>query len=390
METIGVADLEKYWITFEQLLQRWQIKEELLVLYCVRVDTSKGHPPLVPHFYQGEFPISGDTTWKRLAKYKPEYKNATEFLSKCKTESQLVQEFLASISDVKKDRIWFLLSDVEGLESADCSLRLAARASSSTSNITVGLDYITLDAPITFEEILTLWIGKDKYEEIKSYDPDEYFFPVHPGPDFDYEYLSLIRAVENQLDSALRNCQIHLFNKRKAAGREFYYKVTYDQGGLFARTREGYGAELNKCFQFMSHYPDLAGAESEPLYFDGNEVFQKFPFLKQCPPKEPNNSSPESVTLQAVQLPLIPVNIPASLWAGKTPEMVYTALKNEFSLEVIAMVMDLVSENKTECGRALAKEDIDKGEEKDARTYQRNFDNFLCRGNAKYLLTFNE
>lgn len=47
METIGVADLEKYWITFEQLLQRWQIKEDLLASYCVHVDTSKGNPPLV-------------------------------------------------------------------------------------------------------------------------------------------------------------------------------------------------------------------------------------------------------------------------------------------------------------------------------------------------------
>lgn len=44
---------------------------------------------------------------------------------------------------------------------------------------------------------------------------------------------------------------------------------------------------------------------------------------------------------------LIPVNIPASRWAGKTPEMVYTALKDEYSLEVIAMVINLVSDNKT-------------------------------------------
>lgn len=86
----------------------------------------------------------------------------------------------------------------------------------------------------------------------------------------------------------------------------------------------------------------------------------------------------------------IPVNIPASKWAGKTPEMVYTALKDEYSLELIAMVINLVSDNKTANGRALAKDDIDKGEEKDARTYQRIFDNFLCRGNAKYLLTFDE
>lgn len=87
---------------------------------------------------------------------------------------------------------------------------------------------------------------------------------------------------------------------------------------------------------------------------------------------------------------LIPVNIPYSKWAGKTLEHVYTALKDEYSLDVIAMVMDRMSKNKTKNGRALAKDDIDKGEEMDTRTYQRNFDNFLCRGNAKYLLTFDE
>jgi hypothetical protein len=280
METIGVADLEKYWITFERLLLRWNIKEDLLASYCVCVDTSKGSPPLMPHFYQGEFPIPGGGTWKRLAKYEPEYKNAADYLNKSKTESQLVQEFLESIANIKKDTIWFLLSDIEELEAADYSLRLAAKAS-ATNNITTKLDYITLDAPITFEEILPLWIGKDKYDEIKSYDPHTYY-PLGTGPDFD-DYLSTIRSVENQLDSALRNGYLHLYHQRIAAGREFYYEVPYNQGELFAGTREGYGDKLNKCFQFMRHRPDLVGAESDPLYFDGNEVFQKFPFLKPPP-----------------------------------------------------------------------------------------------------------
>lgn len=89
---------------------------------------------------------------------------------------------------------------------------------------------------------------------------------------------------------------------------------------------------------------------------------------------------------------LIPVNIPISRWAGKTANAIYAELKDEYSLEVIAMVMNLGSETKTEYGRALAKAkgDTGKREEMDARTYQRIFDNFFCRGNTKYLLTFNE
>lgn len=71
METIGVAELEKYWITFEQLLQRWNIKDNLLASYCVCIDTSKGNCPLTPHFYQGEFLVPGGEVWKKLAIYEP-------------------------------------------------------------------------------------------------------------------------------------------------------------------------------------------------------------------------------------------------------------------------------------------------------------------------------
>lgn len=128
MQAIAVAELEKDWINFGQLLQRWNIKENLLASYCVCVDTSRGNPPLSPHFYQGAFPVPGGGTWKKLAKYEPEYKNAAHYLNKNKTESQLVQEFLHSISNIKKDTIWFPLSSVEELEGDDYSLAAAAQS----------------------------------------------------------------------------------------------------------------------------------------------------------------------------------------------------------------------------------------------------------------------
>lgn len=88
--------------------------------------------------------------------------------------------------------------------------------------------------------------------------------------------------------------------------------------------------------------------------------------------------------------PLTPVNIPYSKWAGKTPEQIYVALKDEYSPEIIAMLMGLENNNKTDCGRALAKEERDKGNEKDAGNYRKDFDKLLSRGNSKYLLTFYE
>lgn len=254
--------------------------------------------------------------------------------------------------------------------------------------ITTMLDYVTLDAPITFEKILMLWIGKDKYAEIKGYDP--YAYPLGTGPDFD-DYLSIIRSVENQLDSALRNGYLHLYNQRMAAGREFYYKVPYNQGELFARTREGYGAELNKCFQFMRHYPDLDCMESEPLYFDGNEVLQKFAFLKQRPTQDQNNSSPEPAAPRASSPHLIPVNIPASLWAGKTPKAIFTILsERQNTQEAIAAVLDKAGGiTKTDAGRLFHMKEINLGIEREATTYQRTFDRLLKEFNSKYLLTFN-
>lgn len=127
METIVVAELEKYWITFEQLLQRWNIKDNLLASYCVCIDTSKGNCPLTPHFYQGEFLVPGGEVWKKLAIYDPRYKNTAEYINKNKTEYQLVQEFLDSITGIRRDAIWFPISSVEELEENDYSLAAAAQ-----------------------------------------------------------------------------------------------------------------------------------------------------------------------------------------------------------------------------------------------------------------------
>ena len=276
MDVIAVADLETYWINFEQLLRRWNATKELVVSYCVCVDISKGNPPLIPHFYQGQFSAPNGNIQTRLVKYEAEYKNAGQYLNKTKTEYQLINEFIALISGIPKNNIWFMLSDVAELEAADNSLRFAAQGIKYKNE---SVSYVMLDSPITFEEIFRLWVGEEKYNEIVAYDPNSYVnLSLDNGFD---DYLNIIRQVEIMLDDALKRRCIHLYMKSAGdAGRIFFFECRYDQGELFSKTREGYGKDgLHKCFQFMTHYPNIPDAKSEPLYFDRNEIFTHFPFL---------------------------------------------------------------------------------------------------------------
>jgi len=169
------------------------------------------------------------------------------------------------------------------------------------------LNYVQLANPMTFEDIFRLWVGEDKYNEIIAYDPKTRI-PWSQAPDFD-DYLCLIRQVENVLDDAIKTGRVHLYMKSSGgAGRTFFFGCQYDQGGLFSRTREGYGKELHKCFQFMRHHPDFIGAESTPLYFDQNEIFAQFPFL---PSGLAGLPSAEQKTYPTKETPAEPVTEPA-------------------------------------------------------------------------------
>jgi hypothetical protein len=90
---------------------------------------------------------------------------------------------------------------------------------------------------------------------------------------------------------------------------------------------------------------------------------------------------------------LIPINIPASLWAGKTPEAIFTVLsKEKFAPEVIAyIIMEKVGGiSKTDTGRMFYQKEISKGIELDNRTYQRKIDDLLEEAKSKYLFTFTD
>ena len=87
---------------------------------------------------------------------------------------------------------------------------------------------------------------------------------------------------------------------------------------------------------------------------------------------------------------LIPVNVPSSRWAGKTPEQIFMALKDDYAPEVIALIMQKVSNNKTECGKALSLGEYNSGEIKDEGTYRKFFVKLLEVGNSRYSLTFNK
>ena len=84
-----------------------------------------------------------------------------------------------------------------------------------------------------------------------------------------------------------------------------------------------------------------------------------------------------------------PLNVPATLWAGKTPEMARDGLQDDYGPEVIAVILDKLSDNKTENGRLLSQEEMDKGVVRDPVTYQRKFERLLIQANTRYLFTFN-
>jgi hypothetical protein len=147
----------------------------------------------------------------------------------------------------------------------------AWQSQAGVANIATNKDfeYVILNSPITFEGILILWIGSKEYDDIKS-------------RHINYEdSINTIRAVELQLDDALRNGKIHLYKERVAAGRPLYFRVPYNQGRLFSNTRYGEGDNLHKCFMFMTHTPNIPGIQSEPFYFDSEEILNTFPFLHE-------------------------------------------------------------------------------------------------------------
>lgn len=103
-------------------------------------------------------------------------------------------------------------------------------------------------------------------------------------------------------------------------------------------------------------------------------------------------SASSSARQEEVQLQLdsrIPINIPHSLWAGKTLPVAYSTLAERgYEPCVIAAILEKLSSNKTECGRALAQDELTQGVERDPKTYQNKFKHLLEEANSKYLLTF--
>ena len=71
---------------------------------------------------------------------------------------------------------------------------------------------------------------------------------------------------------------------------------------------------------------------------------------------------------------LIPVNIPASLWAGKTPEAIFSTLTGKnFAPEIIAYILmeKTVDPIKTTAGSLFYQKKRSKGKEPELRTYQK-------------------
>ena len=111
-----------------------------------------------------------------------------------------------------------------------------------------------------------------------------------------------------------------------------------------------------------------------------------------------NETSPQNLAApidplsssSAEQQTRISINVPISLWGGKTPQAIFDSLSQaKFAPEVIAYVlMKNGGVTKTDAGRMFYQGARDKGVEQEPRTYQRKIDNLLKRANSKYSFAF--
>jgi hypothetical protein len=148
--------------------------------------------------------------------------------------------------------------------------------------------------------------------------------------------------------------------------------------------------------EFDRAYKETFGGTDAPAHAAGA--------LSATPPGTPTSAEGQAapVSVDAPDItnsristptPLIPLNVPLSLWAGKTPQQAYAALKDSFAPEIIAVILEKLDCNKTDGGRLLSPEEVDKKGtpiEKDAGTYQRNVSKLLKKANSKYSLTFDD
>ena len=85
---------------------------------------------------------------------------------------------------------------------------------------------------------------------------------------------------------------------------------------------------------------------------------------------------------------LIPVNVPASLWAGKPFEVAFKNLEGKFAEEVIALILvEQMGCDKKAAGAFFYPDD---GDYKEDRTYQRKIDRLIESAKTRYSFTFDE
>jgi len=90
----------------------------------------------------------------------------------------------------------------------------------------------------------------------------------------------------------------------------------------------------------------------------------------------------------AVSDNLIPVNVPASMWAGKPFAEAFRCLHGKYANEIIAKILiEKMGCEKTQAGLLFYPDD---GNYKENRTYQRKIDTLINEANRRYSLTFDE
>lgn len=143
--------------------------------------------------------------------------------------------------------------------------------------------YNYFDDPITFEEILCLWLGEKEYKELCEYDP-VFYDGIKSNSYFEKadRYTKIIRGIEAQINSAILEGRLYFYDKITRANKYVYLEVNYNYKDLFYNTRDGWKDFLYRQFSYYINFPNSLEIEIEqrrPLYFKKSEIIKIFPFL---------------------------------------------------------------------------------------------------------------
>jgi hypothetical protein len=149
---------------------------------------------------------------------------------------------------------------------------------------------VHLESPMTFEQIFSLWVGKEKADAIFQRGAEI----AYTEEDTEEDYES-IRRIEYLLYIAADSGEIKTYFRHEWEGQWLFNEIPVQSIGAkhFSSTK----IEVPNPFIFYippSQWPSHLRPPAERLhtYFNSNEVFARFPFLQPTPSDGPPKEEP--------------------------------------------------------------------------------------------------